>query len=124
MSSVAQPATLLAPPLRISADSLYGEDQWQLARGVAGLRDHAFRIDWAFAMPDGSRFSDERWHRLREPAKQLIWSLHADPPPGRQPVALHTLTVYANYLRVIAGWMAENRLESWAQLDRATPERS
>ncbi|CAM5632715.1 Integrase OS=Sphingobium scionense OX=1404341 GN=GGQ90_005827 PE=4 SV=1 [Sphingobium scionense] len=33
-------------------------------------------------------------------------------------VALHTLTVYANYLRVIVLWMATNRFESWAQLDR------
>jgi integrase len=120
MSSVSQHAALLAPPLRISADSLYGDDQWQLARGVAGLRDRVFRIDWAFAMPDGSRFNDDRWHRLHGPAKQLIWSLHADPPAGRQAVALHTLTVYANYLRVIVPWMVENRLESWAQLDRQT----
>lgn len=118
MSTRPQPAASLAPPLRISVDSLYGDDQWQLARGVAGLRDRTFRIDWAFAMPDGSRFSDTHWRPLLAPAKQLIWSLHADPPPGRNAVALHTLSVYANYLRVIILWMAENRLMRWAELDR------
>lgn len=118
MSTLPQIAAPPGQPGRVSAESAYADDQWQLTRGVPGVRDRAFRIDWSFAMPDGSRFSDERWHRLRGPAKQLIWSLHADPPPGRQAVALHTLTVYANYLRVIIPWMATNRLESWAQLDR------
>lgn len=118
MNTLAQIAATSGLPTRVSAESAYADDQWQLARGVPGVRDRAFRIEWSFRMPDGSRFNDDRWHRLHGPAKQLIWSLHADPPPGRQAVALHTLTVYAHYLRVIVPWMAENRLESWAQLDR------
>ncbi|CAM5543812.1 site-specific integrase [Sphingobium scionense] len=118
MSTASQIAASPAQPGRVSVESAYADDQWQLTRGVPGVRDRAFRIDWSFTMPDGSRFSDERWHRLLGAAKQLIWSLHADPPPGRKAVALHTLTVYANYLRVIVLWMATNRFESWAQLDR------
>ena len=116
-------APLAAPPLRISAESLFDDDQWQLARGVAGMRDRMFRVEWAFPMPDGSRFDDRRWRQLREPAKQLIWSLHADPPPGRNAVALHTLSVYAHYLRVIILWMAENHLSRWADLDRQAVHR-
>lgn len=118
MTTRSGPAPLAAPPLRISAESLFSDDQWQLVRGVAGVRDRTFRIDWAFVMPDGSRFSDGLWRPLREPAKQLVWSLHADPPPGRNAVALHTLSVYAFYLRAIILWMVDNHLSRWADLDR------
>ncbi|MBF5088482.1 integrase [Novosphingobium sp. NBM11] len=74
-------------------------------------------------MPDGSRFNEDKWRRLRQPAKQLIWSLHADPPDGRKAVALHTLARYADYLRVVLQWMVANRVESWAGLDRRAIER-
>jgi integrase len=111
------------PPLRISEGSVFSDDKWQLVRNVAGRRDREFLVDWAFVMPDGSQFKDERWCRLRDPAKQLIWSLHADPPIGRKPVSLHTLAVYSNYLRSIIQWMAANHLTSWALLDKAAIKR-
>jgi hypothetical protein len=123
MNIVPQIAATPGLPVRVSPESDFADDQWQLARDVPGHRDHAFRIDWSFRMPDGSRFNEDKWRRLRQPAKQLIWSLHADPPDGRKAVALHTLARYADYLRVVLQWMVANRVESWAGLDRRAIER-
>lgn len=111
------------PALRISPHSLYGDDHWQMARDVIGHRDAEFRVDWAFAMSDGSRFNELRWRPLREASKRLLWSLHSDPPPGRPALALRTLAPLGVRLRTILHWMVTNGLTRWAELDESAIER-
>ncbi|WP_299109921.1 integrase [uncultured Bradyrhizobium sp.] len=111
---------LLALPqgsLRVSPHSLFADDHWQMATGVVGQRDTTFRIDWSFALPDGSRFSEPRWRTLREASKHLLWSLHSDPPPGRPALSLRSLGTQGTLQRVVLEWMAGRGLTRWSELD-------
>ena len=122
MSAAHQTREAISPILRVSPDSLYGDDRWQLARGIIGHHDAEFTIDWSFAMPDNSRFNDERWHHLRNASKRLLWSLHSDPPTGRRAATLRTLATHASRLRIILQWMAANGIARWANLDERVIE--
>ncbi|WP_339444745.1 hypothetical protein [Pseudomonas hunanensis] len=111
---------LLALPqgsLRVSPHSLFADDHWQMATGVVGQRDTTFRIDWSFALPDGSRFSEPRWRTLREASKHLLWSLHSDPPPGRPALSLRSLGTQGTLQRVVLEWMEGRGLTRWSELD-------
>jgi len=123
MNALPQPIRTPEPSFRVSPYSFYGDDRWQMARGLVAHRDATFAVNWAFEMPDGSRFDEDRWRHLREVTKLFLWSLHGDPPPGRQSVALRTLATHGHRLRTILRWMARNGLDRWRQLDRRMIER-
>ena len=114
--SVALPAMPEAS-VRVSPYSLFGDDHWQMAMGVIGQRDTVFRVDWAFTMPDGSRFSEPRWRMLRDASKHLLWSLHSDPPPGRPALSLRSLGTQGTLQRVVLEWMAGQGITRWSGLD-------
>ena len=119
MTARAHAFTAPLPTTPVSAESLFGDDRWQLARGEIGHRDGAFVIDWSATLSDGSRLNEPRWRSVRETAKVFIWSLHSDPPPGRNSSAARTLIIYARCLLRVVRWMSVNQINRWAQLDVA-----
>lgn len=102
---------------RISPDSRFSDMGWQMARGVSGYPDTTFHIDWAFVLPDGSRFGERRWDQLRYTAKTFIWSLHSDPPQGYRGISRRTLPLMMRRLREIIRWMVSERINHFADLD-------
>ncbi len=111
------------PAFAVSPYSSYGDSCWQMAREVTGHRDAVFAVDWTFALPDGSRFGEPRWRTLRDASKLLLWSLHADPPPGRVPLPLRSLATHGCRIRTFVRWMAANGLTRWSELDARAIER-
>ncbi len=103
--------------LRVSPHSMFGDDHWQMVSGVVGQRDTVFRVDWNFTLADGSRFNEQRWRTLREASKQLLWSLHSDPPPGRPALSLRSLGTQGTLQRVVLQWMAGRGITRWSDLD-------
>ncbi len=117
MMGAARPIPTPAPTMRVSAESFYGDPQWQMTRRIVGAIDTNFRINWDFELPDGTRFGDACWRNLRESSKLFIWSLHADPPPGRAAMNVRTLARAAYVLRRIIQWMVAVGLSQWRELD-------
>ena len=76
------------------------------------------RFRWDFKIPGCEPFDDASWDAWREPFKLFLWSLLADPPPGRKP-GRHG-SVFATYmrLRVFFPWMRRQGCRSPAELDR------
>ncbi|WP_202975832.1 hypothetical protein [Bradyrhizobium algeriense] len=83
----------------------------------ADLRRHQFRVDWAFELPDGSRFTDPRWHRWLEDARTFLWSLRVDPPVGRRQAQARSLVTVAVQLRFLIRWMAGRGMHGFDELD-------
>lgn len=100
----------------------YGADIWRMPLGPA-RRLSSSMIDWGFAMPDGSRFTDPEWQSLREATKAFLWSLHADPPSGRKPLSLRSLPSTFRYLKTIISWMAEDGTSRFADVDEPAVDR-
>ncbi len=86
---------------RVSSRSIWTDAQWHFDHTRADLRRHQFRVDWAFELPDGSRFTDPRWHRWLEDARTFLWSLRVDPPVGRRQAQARSLVTVAVQLRFL-----------------------
>jgi len=113
----------LAPTSPVSRESRYCDTTWQLARNLAGYHDRCFRVDWGFGMPDGTSFADRKWDELREAAKAFLWSLHCDPPEGREAIALRALPALFPTLRVIIMWMVDDGIARFSEIDAAAHDR-
>lgn len=111
------------PPHRVSSRSLWTDHQWYFDIARPDLRSHQLLIDWAFELPDGSRFTDQRWDRWLRDACVFIWSLHVDPPPGRRQARPRSLVTTALKLRVLIRWMIEQTMHGFVELDRDAAER-
>lgn len=113
-----------AAPLLVQGDGpvAYDENIWRVPLGP-GRNISASIIDWGFAMPDGSRFTDPQWRSLRETAKAFLWSRHADPPSGRRPLNLRSLPSAFAHLKAIVLWMAQDGIERFADVDDAAIDR-
>jgi len=111
------------PPQRVSSRSLWTDHQWHFDSARPDLRSHQLLIDWAFELPDGSRFADQRWDRWLHDARAFIWSLHVDPPPGRRQARPRSLVTTALKLRVLIRWMTEQTMHGFDELDRDAAER-
>ena len=123
MPAQAQNLVRFDRPQRVSSRSLWADPQWHFDSTRPDLRTHQLLIDWAFELPDGSRFTDPPWGRWLEDARTFIWSLHVDPPPGRRQARARSLVATALRLRALIRWMAEQAMRNFAQLDRDTAER-
>ncbi|MFS8039407.1 integrase [Xanthobacter sp. AM11] len=111
------------PPQKVSSASLWSDPQWQLDGLRPDLRTHQLLIDWAFELPDGSRFTDPFWAVWLEDARVFLWSLRVDPPPGRRHARSRSLVATAVKLRVLIRWIAGEAMRSFGDLDRDTAER-
>ena len=106
------------PPQRVSSHSLLTDRQWYFDSPRPDLRSHQLLIDWAFELPDGSRFTDQQWDRWLRDARAFIWSLHVDPPPGRRQARPRSLVTTALKLRLLIRWMTEQTMHAFDGLDR------
>lgn len=106
----------------ISSRSFWSDPQWHFDKPRADLRSHQLLIDWAFELPDGGRFTDERWRQWLEDARAFIWSLHVDPPSGRRQARPRTLVTTALKLRLLIRWMTEQSMRGFDVLDRDAAE--
>ncbi len=110
-------------PVRVSSRSLWLDPQWHLDGMRPGLRSHQLRVDWSFELPDGSRFTDPQWTRWLEDARQFLWSMRVDPPPGRPQARARTLMTLSSRLRILIRWMTGETLRGFGGLDRDAAER-
>ncbi|WP_337271082.1 integrase [Oryzifoliimicrobium ureilyticus] len=106
----------------ISSRSFWSDPQWHFDKPRADLRSHQLLIDWAFELPDGGRFTDERWRQWLEDARAFIWSLHVDPPSGRRQARPRTLVTTALKLRLLIRWMTEQSMRGFDEMDRDAAE--
>ncbi|WP_287181354.1 integrase [Mesorhizobium sp.] len=111
------------PPQRVSSRSLWTDPQWHFDSTRPDLRSHQLLVDWAFELPDGSRFTDQIWGRWLQDARSFMWSLHVDPPPGRRQARPRSLVTKAVKLRVLIRWMTEQTMRGFDELDRDAAER-
>lgn len=119
------PATNPEPdrPQKISAHSLWSDPQWQFDGMRPGLRPYHLRFDWAFQLPDDSRFTAPCWSQWLEDARTFLWSLRADPPRGRRRLRSQTLVTVGHKLRILICWMAGEGMYGFGGLDREAAER-
>lgn len=83
----------------------------------------AMTFNWGFEMPDGSRFSSDRWTPLRHAAELFLLSLRHDPPEGRMPLRKETIYGHFGNIRFLVRWMATENVRSFSELDRDTVDR-
>ena len=60
------------PEIRISTGSTWSDRIWQLDVTLPGTVRSDVALDWAFALPDGSRFTDAQWILWRDAAKRFL----------------------------------------------------
>lgn len=111
------------PPHKVSARSLWSDPQWHLDGRRPDLRTSHLLIDWAFELPDGSRFTDLLWAGWLEDARIFLWSLRVDPPPGRRHARSRSLVATGGRLRVLIQWMLGEARRGFGELDRDAAER-
>jgi integrase len=107
---------------RVSRSSCFGDDLWQLDIAVAGRSSYENRLNWNVALADGSRLTDPQHARLLKAAKQFLWSMANDPPPGRKRVSPSSLFAKGQNLIVILRWMTAEGYASFAELDGSAIE--
>ncbi len=113
----------LIPDVRVSSSSLWSDRVWQFDITVPGTVRSDVAVDWGFVLADGSRFTDPRWMPWCEAAKQFLWSLRIDPPPGHRRARDSSLVHAFHQLRVLIKWMAAEGYHCFADLDRNAAER-
>ena len=111
------------PPHKVSARSLWSDPQWHLDGRRPDLRTSHLLIDWAFELPNGSRFTDLLWAGWLEDARIFLWSLRVDPPPGRRHARSRSLVATGGRLRVLIQWMVGEARRGFGELDRDAAER-
>jgi integrase len=110
-------------PVRVSSRSLLTDDPWYLDVATPGAILSEFKLDWAFALDDGTSFGNERWRSLRAAAKIFLWTLTTHPPSGRRRYRASTLVGEYRRLRVLINWMVSNGYDRFDQLDRSAGDR-
>ncbi len=83
----------------------------------------AMTFNWGFEMPDGSRFTDDRWTPLRDAAVLFLLSLRNDPPERRMPLRKATIGGHFSHIRFLVRWMAAENVRCFRDLDRDTVDR-
>ncbi|MGC0321058.1 hypothetical protein ABIG06_001687 [Bradyrhizobium sp. USDA 326] len=101
----------------ISSTSTWNDDTWRFDLTRPGVTDSSRTIDWAFELPDGSRFTNPIWTELREAVKRFLWSLRTDPPAGKRRLGPGSLISIFNQMRVLVCWMVGEGYDSFNQLD-------
>ena len=96
------------------------DDLWTFDHVAPGGQS---RIDWAFDLPSGGRFSDAAHDRLRGTAKRFVLSLRTHPPLGRPPRADCALVRTFGALRALIRWMDAEGIKRFADLDPAAARR-
>ncbi len=107
----------------VSSRSRFGDDVWHLDIHVAWRSPGQLRVAWDARLPDGSRLTDPRHAVLLRAAKQLLWSMAVDPPPGHKRSSPSTLLGHSVVLRVLIGWMVSEGLTSFCMLDPPAVQR-
>lgn len=74
------------------------------------------QLDWAIALPDGRRLTDPEHAQLLESAKDLIWSLFAEPIEGRVRPKMQTLIWNRAHLAALLRWMVRLGLRRLSDL--------
>lgn len=80
-------------------------------------------FSWRFKMPDGGRFSDPQWSRLRQAAEAFLLSLLTNPPEGRMPLRPGTLHTSYGHIRFLVRWMGAEGIRRFKDLDRDAVDR-
>jgi len=122
MSAAPLPAISFRPDIAISSRSRFGDSIWHLDGLRPGGRHSDFSLHWDFAIGPG-RFSDPGFAPWLEATKTFLWSVRADPAPGRKHVHDGTLTHLFKALRVLIRWMAAEGYRRFAGFDRDAGER-
>jgi integrase len=118
-----QPIAGSPPEIHISTGSNWSDRVWQLDVTLPGTVRSDVALDWAFALPDGSRFTDAQWISWRDAAKGFLWTLRVDPPAGHRRARDSSLVRRFQHLRVLIRWMAGEGYRRFADLDRDAAER-
>lgn len=111
-----------AADVAVSSRSRWRDTVWHLDGIRPATAPGDFSLNWAFELHDG-HFNDAKRHAWCQAAKMFLWSLKADPPPGRTSVRESTLASVFKSLRVLIRWMASEGYRSFTELDRAAGER-
>ncbi len=107
----------------VSSRSRFGDDVWQLDIQRSGIKPGGKRLRWRARLHDDSRMTDPRNIKLLRAAKQFLWSMVVDPPPGQKRSSPSTLLHDGSALRVVIGWMISDGLTSFGALDPSAIER-
>ncbi len=106
----------------VSSRSRFGDDVWHLEIRVAGHNPDR-QLTWGVRLPDGSRLTDPRYVVLLRAAKQFLWSMAVDPPPGHKRSSPSTLLLSGMTLQLVIRWMVSDGLTSFRMLDPPAVER-
>lgn len=107
----------------LSPWSRFGDDEWRFDIRTAGRRADQNRFSWIMSLPQNSQINVRAHAQLIRVAKQFLWSMHTDPPPGRKRSAPASIQTKAMNLRALIGWMACEGYARFADIDPAVIER-
>ena len=107
----------------VSSRSRFGDDVWHLDIHRPGPSPSNKRLRWNARLPDGSRLTDPRHAGLLRAAKQFLWSMAVDPPPGGKRPSPSTLVARGMTLQVIIRWMVSDGSTSFRMLDPPAVQR-
>jgi integrase len=100
-------------------DSHWDDAQWVLAPTSALHEDRPVVIRWDFTLPDGRRFTHQRYAALLESARQHLALFRVGATRFRSGCAGSSLRIYFQCLRTLIRWMTQEQLQHFADLDAA-----
>jgi len=104
--------------------SRYGDHVWDFYPYFPqdNLLSYDKIINWKVELPDGQSLLDTKHIRLRESAKDFIWSLFAAPIEGKKRPTMGTLVARFDVLIPLLRWMVSQNLDQFKQLEGRTLE--
>jgi hypothetical protein len=99
---------------RVSTLSIWEDRIWRFPKHVPGNKPAM--IDWSIQLPNGEHLTDEKWHRLLEVCRTLLWTLRVAPCGGR-PLSEGSISGFSTGLRHLLNWMTGNSIHAFAQID-------
>jgi len=107
----------------VSSRSRFGDDVWHLDIHRYGPTPSRKRLRWNARLPDGSRLTDPQNAKLLRAAKQFLWSMAVDPPPGQKRSSQTTLLLAGWAVVFVIRWMVSDGLATFGALDPPAVDR-
>jgi hypothetical protein len=98
-------------------DSTWDDAVWVFKPTSALEEERPVRLRWSFALPNGDRFTDDRYARLRESSRQLIALIRRRSLGSGLPQRAGTVAGYFQYLQRLLCWMNQAGFTRFADLD-------
>lgn len=107
----------------ISSMSCWGDSVWLFDYSTPGSKQSAARINWAFALPDGSRLTDHQHGKLLDALKRFAWSLMTVPGDNCAALAATSMGTLHSGIGTLVCWMNANGYSRFDQLDMQALDR-